>query len=145
MSLLPASIKGIGSKEMEKRWRNHFPIISQWGIAVAMDNRGFIQSAAKHYILQPFSIPSDDKFDQDWSIGPRDIQVRKCHSRTSDSKVSSLIRPEIKLVRAFMRATVMMIRSKMNALAWRHHFPIISLWETFGGSRADNSVLSGLI
>ena len=25
----------------------------------------------------------------------------------------------------------MKIRSKMNELAWRHHFPIISLWEIF--------------
>ena len=28
-------------------------------------------------------------------------------------------------------ATLMMIRSKMNELAWKHHFPIISLWEIF--------------
>ena len=31
MSSLPASIKRIGSKATEKRWRHHFPIISQWG------------------------------------------------------------------------------------------------------------------
>ena len=38
-----------------------------------------------------------------------------------------------------------MIRSKMNELAWRHHFPIISLWEIFWCSRAANSVVSGPI
>ena len=35
--------------------------------------------------------------------------------------------------------------SKMNELAWRHHFPIISLWEIFKRSRAANSVVSGPI
>ena len=43
------------------------------------------------------------KFDQDWPTGLRDIQVRKCKS---NSKVSSLIQPEIKLVRAFMSVLV---------------------------------------
>ena len=38
-----------------------------------------------------------------------------------------------------------MIRSKMNELAWRHHFPIISLSEIFRRSRAANSVVSGPI
>ena len=40
-------------------------------------------------------------------------------------------------------ATLMMIRSKMNELAWRHHLPIISLWEIFETSRAASSVFSG--
>ena len=36
-----------------------------------------------------------------------------------------------------------MIRSKINELAWRQHFPIISLWDIFRRSRAANSVVSG--
>ena len=32
---------------------------------------------------------------------------------------------------SLLSATLMMIRSKMNELAWRHHFPIINLWEIF--------------
>ena len=44
---------------------------------------------------------------------------------------------------SWLPATLMMIRSKMNELAWRHHFPIISLWEIFYTSRAANSVVSG--
>ena len=56
--------------------------------------------------LSPPLVMLHIKFDQDWPTGLRDIQVRKvwhfCHSRTSNSKVSSLIWPEIKLVRAFM-------------------------------------------
>ena len=50
------------------------------------------------------------KFDQDWPTGLSDIQVWKCkifrHSRASNSKVSSLIRPEIKLDQAFMHVLV---------------------------------------
>ena len=45
----------------------------------------------------------------------------------------------------WLPATLMMIRSKMNELAWRHHFPIISLWEFFRRSRAANSIVSGPI
>ena len=33
----------------------------------------------------------------------------------------------------------MMIRSKMNELAWRQHFPIISLWAIFKMLKAANS------
>ena len=44
-------------------------------------------------------------------------------------------RPEIELVRTlclfWLPATLMMIQSKMNELAWRHHFPIISQWKIF--------------
>ena len=32
---------------------------------------------------------------------------------------------------SWLPATLMMIWSKMNELAWRHHFPIIRLWEIF--------------
>ena len=38
-----------------------------------------------------------------------------------------------------------MIRSRMNELAWRPHFPIISLWGIFWRSRAANSIVSGRI
>ena len=53
MSLLPASIKRIGSKATEKRWRHRFPIISQWGLSVAMVTRVMIQSAPKHSAAFP--------------------------------------------------------------------------------------------
>ena len=32
---------------------------------------------------------------------------------------------------SWIPATLMMIRSKVNELAWRQHFPIISLWDCF--------------
>ena len=34
---------------------------------------------------------------------------------------------------------------QMTKLAWRHHFPIISLLDTFKHSRASNSIVSDLI
>ena len=43
-------------------------------------------------------------------------------------------RPEIELVRAFMPVLVTSNfddNSKMNELAWKHHFPIISICENF--------------
>ena len=46
---------------------------------------------------------------------------------------------------SWLPASLTKIRSKMNELAWRHHFPIISLWEIFRRSRAANSIVSGPI
>ena len=46
---------------------------------------------------------------------------------------------------SWLPGTLTMIRSKMNELAWMHHFPIISLWECFKTSRAANSIVSGPI
>ena len=43
--------------------------------------------------------------------------------------------------RPSLPATLMMIRSKMNELAWRHHFPILNFLDL----KADNSVVSGPI
>ena len=46
-----------------------FPIISQWGLFVAMETRVLIQSAPKPYAAFPTP--------QDWPTGFRDIQVWK--------------------------------------------------------------------
>ena len=81
MSSLPASIKMIGSdqKQPRKGADTIFPIISQWELSVAMDNRVFIQSASEHYTAFPHPpVMLNIKFDQDWPTGLRDIQVRKC-------------------------------------------------------------------
>ena len=48
MSSSSASIKRIKSKATE-----NFPIISQWGLSVAMDTRVLIQSASKHNAAFP--------------------------------------------------------------------------------------------
>ena len=53
MSLLPASIKRIGSKTTKKGGDIIFPIISQWGLSVAMETRVLIQSSPKTYTAFP--------------------------------------------------------------------------------------------
>ena len=42
-------LKGSGQKQPRKGGDIIFPIISQWGLSVAMDTRVLIQSASKHY------------------------------------------------------------------------------------------------
>ena len=69
------------------------------------------------------------------------------HSGASNSKMSGLIQPKIELDRALMPVLVTSNfdddSKKLNELAWRHHFPIVSLF--FRRSRAANSVDSGPI
>ena len=93
------------------------------------------------------------KFDQDWPTGFRDIQVQKCEIFITqgqvNSKMSGLIRPisnstEL-LCLSWLPATLMMIRSKMKELEWRHHFPIKVYGKCFRRSRAANSVVSSPI
>ena len=56
-----------------------FPIISQWGLSVAMATSVLIQSAPKTLCsLSPPLVMLHIKFDQDWPTDLRDIQVRKC-------------------------------------------------------------------
>ena len=135
MSSLSASIKRIGSKATEKRWRHHFPHYKSMGAFCCHGYQSFDLICLKTLCsLSPPPVMLHIKFDQDWPTGLRDIR----RSRASNSKVNSLIRPQIKLVRAFMPVLVTSnfdddsIRKK-NELARRQHFPIIhvSIWEIF--------------
>ena len=106
MSSLPASIKRIGSKATEKRWRHHFPHYKSMWAFCCHGHQSFDPISLKTLCsLSPPPVMLHIKFDQDWPIGLRDIQLRKC-KRASNSKVSSLIRPENKLVQAFMLVLV---------------------------------------
>ena len=148
MSSLPASIKRIGSKVTKKRWRHHFPHYKSMEAFCCHGHQSFDQVCLKTLCSpSPSSVMLLIKFDQDWPTGLRDIQVRKYkiyfrHSRASNSKVSSLIHSSELLCLSWFPATLMMIRSKMNEVAWRQHFPIISLWDFFRRSRTANSVVS---
>ena len=119
-----------------------------------MDTRVLIQSASKHYAaFPPPPVMLHIKFDQDWPIGLRDIEVQKCKIFVIQGQVTPKwvvwsgpkSNSSELLCLSWLPATLMMIRSKMNKLAWRQHFPIISLWEFFRRSRAANSVVSGPI
>ena len=61
-----------------------FPIISKWGLSVAM-----IQSAPKPYAaFAPTPMMLHIKFDQDWPTGIRDIQVQKCEIFVTQGRVT---------------------------------------------------------
>ena len=73
-------------------------------------------------------------------IRPQGHVTQKWLIRSSWNSNSSEI-----LCLSWLPASLTKIRSKLNELAWRHHFPIISLWEIFRRSRAPYSVGSGPI
>ena len=79
MSSLPASIKRIGSKATEKRWRHHFPHYKSMGAFCCHGHQSFDPICLKPLCsLSPPPVMLHIKFDQDWPTGLRDIQVRKC-------------------------------------------------------------------
>ena len=66
-----------------------FPIKSQWRLSVAMDTRVLIKSASKRYAAFPRPpVMLHIKFDQDWPIGLRDIQVQKCNIFVTQGRVT---------------------------------------------------------
>ena len=154
MSLLPASIRRIGSKATEKRWRHNFPHYKSMGAFCYHGHQSFDPICLKTLCsLSPTSVMLHTKFDQDWPTGLRDIQVRKCKIFIIQGQVTPKLvvwsGPKSNsfelLCLSWLPATLMMIRSKMIELAWRQHFPIVSVWKIFRRSRAANSVVSGPI
>ena len=84
MSSLPASIKRIGSKTTEKRWRHRFPHYKSMGAFCCHGNQSFDPIFPKTLCsLSPTPVMLHIKFDQDWPTGFRDIQVWKCGRRTT--------------------------------------------------------------
>ena len=79
MSSLPASIKRIGSKATEKKWRHHFPHYKSMGAFCCHGHQSFHPICLKTLCsLSPPPVILHIKFDQDWPTGLRDIQVQKC-------------------------------------------------------------------
>ena len=111
MSSLPASIKRIGSKATEKRWRHHFLHYKQMRAFCCHEHQSFDPICLKT-VCSLFPTPSDATHKilsrlANWPQRYSSSNVQNFrHSRASYSKVSSLIRPEIKLIRAFMPVLV---------------------------------------
>ena len=155
MSSLPASIKRIRLKATEKRLRHHFPHNKSMGAFCGHGHQSFDPVCLKTlYSLSPPPVMLHMKFDQDWPTGLRDIQVRKCKIFVIQGQVTpkwvAWSRPKSNssklLCLSLLPATLMMIQWKMNELAWRQHFPIVSLYgKFFRHSRAANSIVSGPI
>ena len=79
MSSLPASIKRIGSKSTDKRWRHCFPHYKSMGAFCCHGNQSSDPICPKTICsLFPTPVILHIKFDQDWPTGFRDIQVWKC-------------------------------------------------------------------
>ena len=84
--------------------------------------------------LSPTPMMLHIKFDQDRPTGFRDFQVQKCKMFVTQGQVTPKwvvwFGPKSNstelLHLSWLPATLMMIWSKMNELAWRHHCPIIS-------------------
>ena len=111
MSSLPASIKRIGSKTTQKRWRYHFPYYKSMGAFCCHGNQSFDLICPKT-LFSLFPYPSDAT-DKIWSRLANWLQTYSSsklwnfrHSRASNSKLSGLIRPKIKFNRAFMPVLV---------------------------------------
>ena len=67
--MLPASIKRIGSKTAEKRWRHHFPHYKLMGAFSCHGNQSFDPICPKTSCsLSPTPIMLHIKFDQDWPL-----------------------------------------------------------------------------
>ena len=140
MSSLPTSIKRIWSKATEKRWRHHFPHYKSMGAICCHGHQSFDPICLKTLCsLSPLPVMLHIKFDHDWPTCLRVIQVRKCKIFVIQGQVTPKwvfwsgpkSNSSKLLYLSWLPATLMMIRSKMNELAWRQHFPIISLWVIF--------------
>ena len=76
MSSLSASIKRIGSKTTEKRWRHHFPHYKSMGAFCCHGNHRLDPICPKTLCsLSSTQAMLHIKFDQYWPTGFRDIQV----------------------------------------------------------------------
>ena len=124
------------------------------GAFCCYENHSFVAICLKTLCsFSPTPMMLHIKFDQDWPTGFRDIQVQKCEIFVTQGQVTPKwvvwFGPKSNSIEllclSWLPATLMMIRSKMNELAWRHHFLIISIWEIFRRSRAANFVVSGPI
>ena len=140
------------TKTTEKRWRHRFPHYKSMGAFCCHGNQSFDPICPKTLCsLSPTPVMLHIKFDQDWPTGFRDIQVWKVWTTTDDRQRRTDNRQlvyykltlwafgssELKhingpwkpnsselLCLSLLPASLMMIRSKMNELAWRHHFPM---------------------
>ena len=89
MSSLSTSIKRIGSKAIEKRWRHNFPCYKSMGAFCCHGNQSFNPICPKTLCsLSPTPMMLHIKFDQDWPTGFRDIQVHKCEIVVTQGRVT---------------------------------------------------------
>ena len=127
-------------KNNQEKVETSFSLYKSMDAFCCHGNQGFDPICPKTLqSLSPTPIMLHIKFDQDWPTGFRDIQVQKCEIFVTQGQVTpkwvvwSGLKPNSTNLLCMSRspATLMMSQSKMNELAWRPHFPIISLWAIF--------------
>ena len=72
------------------------------------------------------------------------ISFQKTYKWAMETRGSKSNSSEL-LCLSWLPATLMTIWSKMNELACRHHFPIISLWEIFRQARKGGDIIFPII
>ena len=134
MSSSPASIKRIGSKTTEKRWRHHFPHYNLMGAFCCHGNQSFDPICPKTLCslsLTPMMLHKVKSHFQKHINGPWKPEAQ---NRTRSS---------------FCACTGYQQLWWWFDQKWKssmeNHFPITSLWEIFWNSRAANSLVSGPI
>ena len=87
---IPASIKRIGLKATEKRWRHHFPHYKSKGAFCCHGHQSYDPICLKTLcsLYSPPVMLHIIKFDQDWPTGLRDIHVRKCKIFVTQGQVT---------------------------------------------------------
>ena len=140
--LVTCKYKKDRGKSTDKRWKHHFHHYKSMGAFCCHGHQSYDPICLKTLCrLSPPPVMLHIKFDQDWPTGLRDtcIQVRKCKIFVTQGQVTPKwvvwsgpkSNSSELLCLSWLPATLMMIRSKINELAWRQHFPIISLWGFF--------------
>ena len=111
MSSFPASIKRIGSKTTEKRWKHLFPHYKSMGAFCCHGNQSFDPICPQN-LMHPLPHPNVATHKiwlrlANWLQWYSSLNVWNFrHSRASNFKMSDLIRPKIKLDPAFMPVLV---------------------------------------
>ena len=100
----------------EKVETSFSPIVSQWGLSVAMETTVVIQSTPKPYAaFLPTPVMLHIKFDQEWPTGFRDIQVWKCGRRRTMYGDGPLVYYKLTLW-AFMSGELIICRQMLFGL-----------------------------
>ena len=141
--------KGSDQKQPSEGKNTIFPIIM--GAFCCHGHQSFDPICLKTLCsLSPLLVMLHIKFGQDWPTGLRDIQVRKYKIFVIREQVTPKWAvwsgPKSNsyelLCLSWLPATLMIIRTKRNELAWRPIFPIISLWKILRRSRAARLSIS---
>ena len=149
MFSLPASIKRIRSKTIEKRWRHNFPHYKSMGAFCCHGNQSFDPICPKILCsLSPTPVKRHIKFDQDW---PKVIQVQKSEIFVTQGQVTpkwvvwvQCANLPKNLMQPFPHPIDATHKIWSRLANWLQRYSSSKRWN-FRHSQASNSKMSGLI